>query len=234
MILSFTKNLSINIFLSVFKYYVCDILIAYWCKKEIIRTKLGDYHDNFYQEVTYRFNAILHATYTSIVVSLYLMGIIDPTIIDTIFINSMGYCLYDFYIICCKKYDPHKVQFIIHHLMMFFILFMNYDGEQVNILIIIKGLLAEWSTIFINLSIIFYRIGLANHKIFRLNSWITVVAFLVFRILLYPYLIYQAFQLNSYYYLLANIFYALNCLWFFKLIENHWNIVIKRQAKKTL
>ena len=229
--LSFTKNLTINIFLSIFQYHVCDLLIAHWCQKERTKAIFGKYYDNFYREVTYRFNSIIHAVFTSILSSLYLMEMIDSNIIDVIFINSMGYCLYDLYIISSTKDDPHKIQFIIHHSMMFFILFMNYNTEHINILLITKGLLAEWSTIFINLSIIFYRIGLANSKIFKLNSWISVLAFLVFRILLYPFWIYQIFQLNYFYCLLTIVFYVLNCMWFFKLIENHLKIVIKGSTK---
>ena len=233
MIYSITRSLIVNIIISVYQYHINDLLIQHWCQIELIKKILGTYHKNFYQEINYRFNAITHATITSILSSLYLIGMIGPEIISTIFVNSMGYCIYDLYLLYSTKHEDHlKTQFIVHHSMMLIILFMNYSAQETHLTLIIKGLLAEWSTIFINLSIIMYRIGLSNSQIFKLNSWITVFTFLGFRILLYPSIISQTFPISFFYGFLTIIFYLLNCVWFFKIVQNHLRMVVNCKTKK--
>lgn len=215
-----------------FRYHLYDLFAKHWSSSPKLEFIFGQYYENFYNEVTYRFNAIIHSLYTSIFVSFYLLGLMDAKILDVIFLNSMAYCLYDFYGLCTQKNPDHdKGKFMVHHLLMFAILFLNYNSDQIRKDLIAKGLLAEWSTIFLNFSIILYKSGLGNYRIFTINSSITVASYMIFRILLYPFLIYQTFYQSYIYGLLSLVFYSFNWIWFMQIVNHHKKSVSKKMKR---
>jgi hypothetical protein len=177
----------------------------------------------FCTETTERFNAIIHAIYTSVYLSLYLAGLVNCDIIPVVFINSIAYTIYDLFLLYNQPNGTtHKKEFILHHVMMFLALIMNYEHENIHrVNLLCKFLLTEWSTIFLNLSIIIYKSGYGKSFIFRFNSCLTLLTYFIFRIVCFPMWLYETYQMSVFFAIMGVLFYLLNCIWFWELIKHH-------------
>ena len=222
--ISFTNimELFINICRFIFHYHLYDLLVNYWANCTFVKNLVGTGHSNFYHEIRYRFGATLHAFYTAFYVTLYLLDMSEPEYLKIIFANSMAYCIYDLYNIFCKTDDePHRYEFVVHHTLMFMVLFLNYESPNINrINILCTALLTEWSTIFLNFSITMYRSGYGSTMVFKINKWLTLVTYFSFRIVMFAYVLYLTYLESNFFGVIATIFYGLNWFWFYRLIQS--------------
>jgi len=223
-------ELFFNIIQFTFQYHLYDLLISYWGDCLIVKNFFKDRHYNFYTEIKYRFNAIIHAIYTAFFVTLYLSGLSHSEGLNIVFANSMAYCIYDMYSIIYKEdSDPHRKEFIVHHVMMFLVLFLNYGSTNMNrVNILCASLLTEWSTFFLNISIVLYKSGYSSTLTFNVNKWLTLSSYFSFRIVMFAYLIYLTYLESLFFAIIAVFFYSLNWFWFYKLIQQTLN---KKQKK---
>ncbi len=212
-----------QLFATIFQLHLYDLFVNYWSKfwmlGEILRLPKQDFKV-FSYELSYRFNAIIHATYTSLMVTLYLTVWQYPYMVDNVIVYSMAYCVYDsFNVLMHKDKEKQVGNFLVHHALLFLSLAPNYGvNDPVRYQIMAIGLLTEWSTIFTNLSVVMHKSKLNDNAFFKLNGVLTVLTFFIFRIAMFPYIIYCTTFYSYFYTIAALAFYGLNCYWFRKLI----------------
>lgn len=218
-------------------YRICDLFAHHYGKCETVKKIFGDHHSSFYKFFCERFVSTIHASLASLFATLCLLDIIhDQSVINGVFINSMAFTLYDMYIMIYpsnKEKDKHMIKFMVHHIVMCLILFLNYETSDTNkTKLILRGLNMEWSTIFLNISIILYKSGYGSTLYFKINSWMTILTYVVFRLVLFTLSLYEIYQISILYVLLASIFCVLNFIWFGELVGHHWSMAVKNKIKK--
>ena len=233
----FTNDLTINIGISIIYYYLFDRSFQSTINRKSIKDKLDEFHPKLISEFTDRSVSFIHALSTALMTTMFLSDTtwlfpfdttwlfpFDTTRLNWLwdaYINSMAYSLYHSYKLFYEADNPLKKQMYVHHIAMFYLLWFTYQTNQViQYELVAKGLLMEWSTVFLQPSLILNKIDKKNNMVFKVNSWLTLSTFLIFRIFLFLSLIPKVYQLNLLCAFFCAILYCFNLIWFSQLVKH--------------
>lgn len=170
--------------------------------------------------------SLFHAAHISISSLLYLGGYSSPYEFHLQIMNSTAYALVDMGVITLyyEQFKKSWIQYIVHHSVMISgAVYIHYYNHSVGATDMVASLyLTELSTITFNISWFMIHYEMHNHTLCRLSKNITVVNYLLFRIIgmtaLTP-VIYRDYSkaLIPYCSVLG-----LNYYWFFGMLRNHF------------
>lgn len=205
-----------------------------------IKSFFASKYNDYIKLLDFTLASLINSTVSSIYIIKYLYNYDTPNsdsleYLKPIFIFCMAYCVYDLLLIFktfAGKIDDYF--YIAHHLTMFTILLMRLiDKDQLTIHLVADSLTMEFSTVWLNISILLYRTGFGHTNFFYINSWITVITFGYLRVLRFPYILYKYYMVTNYPPLAGLLFVILNTVWFYKIADYHWHNVVKGKEKKT-
>lgn len=188
--------------------------------QESLQLKDEDF-SKFRNELIYRSNSIFHALYVSIMSSLCLfseqgaMGTCCPQI----YLHVIVYSAYDLYKLI--KAQTIEKDVITHHILMFLVYLFNYQyigTDNLRDRVLLMALLVEWSTPFLNFSIMLYRAGYRGFWL-NFNGIMTLIMYFVFRVVMFSYIVYVAWTYHIFYMMISLFFWGLNSYWFIKLTQ---------------
>ena len=149
----------------------------------------------------------------------YLLDIIDYELWTHIIPISASFGIFDLYIITIdyKNYKTKYIGYLTHHTLLIFGPLVMTAG---NSKLVCQTYLFEITVPFLDIAWLLYNTGLNNTILFKVMSVISVIFFLVFRVLNNSYLVYQTMYNKDFIIMIiAIIFYYLNISWFVKLVK---------------
>ena len=180
------------------------------------------YYLQFYigRDINYisRIYSNIHAFINILSTVLYLFDIVTIHSYSILLGLTFSYAIFDLkYLIINKDYF-----LIIHHLLIIMALLPFYNTASLDIYYVktvAMLFLSEMSTIFLNNSWIMIKDNNTHQKSFKINVYLTLFNFLVFRILNITYIIYDVYYTSFYYWIPAIVLLlSININWFRLLI----------------
>lgn len=171
-------------------------------------------------EVTSRISSLSHSIISSIMAILYIVNIIDYSILSYCVIYNILYLLTDIYLYLSNKICGHnKIEHIVHHI----IFIITACISNINPYFYCRGIITEFSTIFLNLSWFAYKkkFNINNIVLYTKLLWIS---FLVFRIINLNVVFYEIYYSDYYMYSIFPVpFIILNTYWFYLITKKILN-----------
>lgn len=223
----------------IFTFALIVISIKKISKTLYIKKLFGDKYDEYFKSIEFLLPSTIYASTSSVYILLYLYNndVANEqslSYLKPLFIYSIAYTIYDLYLVI--KHFTNKIDdysYILHHVAMFMIISTRFiSKDMISVHMVADSLTMEISTIFLNTSIFLYKIGLSDKFIFSLNSWMVVITFGTIRIIRFPYILYKYYDITNEFPFAGLIFVLLNSVWFTKIVQYHWNYVVKGHSKK--
>ena len=189
------------------------------------------FFSDFNADLKYRFCSIVHSFIVSLALSLWFVGYnID---IYDLYLFSFAFTMYDICNMCADTHRRNQAKpiappikkhdndiFIFHHIVMMIGITCMYNVTNPEILMIGNALfLSEWSTPFLNISILLHHCKLDNSLIYKFNNILVMITYTVFRIVLFAINAYKMYEHSMFYTMLTVIFFGLNLKWYRKLLQ---------------
>lgn len=133
---------------------------------------------------------------------------------NKVVIIGKTYTLLDFYFVVFNynKFANMYWQILLHHIILFYI-FLNYGSEQK---LLASGLFVESSSIFLNIAWFMIKAGWQNSLLFKINSGLLWITYLVFRVIGLPIILYLSETIYSVKIGISFLIF-LNWYWFMKI-----------------
>lgn len=166
----------------------------------------------------------IHASITFLNSVLFLTEIIDMSLYIQISAISIGYGIYDIYILKINN-DRNFKNMLIHHLIIIIAnIWLYIFNDFFMTRVAAFNYLTEISTPFLNLSLYLYqnnktKLYIANCNLFKISNIMLILTFFIFRIVFGLYLVKITLFYNNLSFLQI-ILWLLNVYWFYKILKN--------------
>ena len=182
----------------------------------------SEYYDNVPRFISY-VNSTIHASTISVFNGLYLLDLIDRSLLNSVYLYGMGYMLADLIIIYNdRKFRKEAINLSFHHTLaigaeyaMINNMFPYYSDTYVPIMF-----MAEINVPIMNYCWYLIHTDRQNTKLFRIAGGTNLLLYFVFRICNFTYMSYKLYSINNMWSMFPmSIITTLNYIWFYKLVK---------------
>jgi hypothetical protein len=166
----------------------------------------------------------LHAILASFLSFIFITNTISQNTYINLIIISPAFALFDITMLIDPRNKVNtKTMLIIHHLLIMLgclLITDKFRSKDQHILYIAVNFLSELSTPFLNMSIFLNRQKYTNNIIFKINSFLVMFTYFVFRIIIPGQITYHIYLNDSILILAFQLFMnSMNYFWFYKLCK---------------
>ena len=164
-----------------------------------------------------------HALFSAWASYLFLNGYFSPNYYVHLLAVSPAFAIFDISLLI----DPRnkvtsKLALIIHHLIIILVYILATEHFRIkdqHLEYVAFNFLSESSTPFLNLSIFLHKKNLSHTNLFKVNSFLVIIFYFIFRIVIPGYVTYLLYINDPYFMPIQLTLNCMNYFWFFKLCK---------------
>lgn len=209
-------------------YELVSVTIFFYGFQSFYRGLINDKRIGTFELANFCYTTI-HAIFSSLASYLFLINSLSPNFYVHLLAISPAFAMFDISLLIDPRNKVNtKNALIVHHLIIILVYILATEHFRIkdqHLEYVAYNFLSESSTPFLNLSIFLHKQNLTHTTLFKINSFVVMVFYFMFRIVIPGYVTYLIYNTDPQYILIQLALNSMNYFWFYKLCKKCLELV---------